>query len=145
MTAAEDAGIDIKLMSYAVMLGASASFMTPFGYTTNLLSEYASYYVNVFNTPPKHNSQFPLFRLVYGPGGYKTKDFLVFGTPMQLVLWVLSVACLTIRPWYVWWFVASVLLVVVAVFQVTKGFVSGFSVARKKPNQNTDQAATTTE
>jgi di/tricarboxylate transporter len=37
ITAAEQAGVDIILMSYTVMLGASASFMTPFGYTTNLL------------------------------------------------------------------------------------------------------------
>lgn len=45
MDAAETMNIDKKLMAYIVMLGASASFMTPFGYTTNLL--------------------------VYGPGGYK--------------------------------------------------------------------------
>eukprot|EP00957_Ditylum_brightwellii_P087170 6634668-Ditylum_brightwellii.AAC.1 len=43
--AAEQFGTDILLMSYCVMLGASASFMSPFGYTTNLL--------------------------IYGPGGYK--------------------------------------------------------------------------
>jgi di/tricarboxylate transporter len=32
MTAAEDTGADVVLMSYCVMLGASASFATPFGY-----------------------------------------------------------------------------------------------------------------
>jgi di/tricarboxylate transporter len=33
MNAAEQIGSDVELMSYCVMLGASASFMSPFGYT----------------------------------------------------------------------------------------------------------------
>lgn len=45
--AADTAGIDLKMMSYALMLGAS-DFSTPFGYQTNLM--------------------------VYGPGGYKVRD-----------------------------------------------------------------------
>ena len=45
MDAAEQTGADRLLMSYTLMLGTSASFMSPFGYTTNLL--------------------------IYGPGGYK--------------------------------------------------------------------------
>ena len=35
--AAESTGADPMLMSYNIMLAASASFMSPFGYTTNLL------------------------------------------------------------------------------------------------------------
>ena len=42
--AADTAGVDLKMMSYCIMLGAS-DFSTPFGYQTNLM--------------------------VYGPGGYK--------------------------------------------------------------------------
>jgi di/tricarboxylate transporter len=48
MGAADGAGINKKLMCYAVMLGAS-DFTTPFGYQTNLM--------------------------VYGPGGYKVRLF----------------------------------------------------------------------
>lgn len=33
LNAAEQTGADEVLMSYSLMLGASASFMTPFGYT----------------------------------------------------------------------------------------------------------------
>lgn len=33
MNAAEQTGTDVVLMSYCLMLGASASFMSPFGYT----------------------------------------------------------------------------------------------------------------
>ncbi len=52
MKAADDVEpkVDKKLMSFIVMLGASASFMSPFGYTTNLL--------------------------IYGPGGYKVSLLL---------------------------------------------------------------------
>jgi hypothetical protein len=53
--------------------------MSPFGYTTNLL--------------------------IYGPGGYTTKDFLYFGTPMQIVLWILTTVILsnTGTMWYLSW------------------------------------------
>jgi di/tricarboxylate transporter len=44
--AADTAGINLKMMSYCLMLGAS-DFSTPFGYQTNLM--------------------------VYGPGGYKVR------------------------------------------------------------------------
>ena len=72
-------GADTKLMSYNLMLAASASFMSPFGYTTNLI--------------------------IYGPGGYKVKDFLMIGTPMQLILWILTTVILsnTTVDWWVSW------------------------------------------
>ena len=35
MDAAEETGADLRLMSYTLMLGASASFMSPFGYTVS--------------------------------------------------------------------------------------------------------------
>jgi len=89
---AEQTGIDVTLMSFSVMLGASASFMSPFGYTTNLL--------------------------VYGPGSYTYGDFLRMGTPMQIVLWILSVALLSLDPsqWYIGWIgTTAVFLLVVMV------------------------------
>lgn len=60
MAAAEAAGIEPRPMCYIVMFAASASFMTPIGYQTNLM--------------------------VFGPGGYRFGDFIRFGAPMQLLL-----------------------------------------------------------
>jgi len=89
MEAAVQTNTDKVLMSFALMLGASASFMTPYGYTTNLL--------------------------IYGPGGYKYTDFLYFGFPMQIVLWVLSTVFLVLRPWYLSWiFTGAILLATIA-------------------------------
>jgi di/tricarboxylate transporter len=90
MDAAEQTGTDRTTMAFTLMLGASASFMSPFGYTTNLM--------------------------IYGPGGYKYKDFLYFGTPMQLVLWVLSISYLSVfKPWYLSWIGTCIILVLVSV------------------------------
>ena len=57
--------------------------------------------------------------MIYGPGGYKYNDFLVIGTPMQLVLWIFSVGLLattTKSNFYISWLVSlGILLLVVGI------------------------------
>lgn len=57
-TISKNDGVDIYLLSYAVMLGASSVFMSSFGYQTNLMALAA--------------------------GGHSSRDFLKFGSPMQV-------------------------------------------------------------
>ena len=68
--AAVRGGTDLLNMSFNVMLAASASFASPFGYQTNLM--------------------------VYGAGGYRFADFVRFGGPMQLWQLVVSVLVLVV-------------------------------------------------
>ena len=91
--AAAEANISLLKMSYLLMLGASASFMSPFGYQTNLM--------------------------VYGPGGYVFKDFLNFGFPMQLVQLVVSVAVIAADElWYLLWIVLGGVLLLVSLAKI---------------------------
>ena len=101
---AEQTGVDVLLMSYCVMLGASASFMSPFGYTTNLL--------------------------IYGPGSYKYADFLRIGTPMQIVLWIFSIALLTIEEAYMGWIISFAIFFVVILFRMSS-LASCFQITSK--------------
>jgi di/tricarboxylate transporter len=55
----------------ALMLAASASFMTPVGYQTNMMD--------------------------YGPGGYQFSDFLKIGAPLNAIL---AVVALTLIPYF---------------------------------------------
>lgn len=109
LDAAESTGTDIVLTSYALMLGASASFMSPFGYTTNLM--------------------------VYGPGGFQYADFLRFGTPMQIVLWVLTTAYLTvIKPWYVSWVATGAVTILVIAVRLCSSSIRQMLQVRKLPD-----------
>jgi di/tricarboxylate transporter len=61
---------------YLIMMGASASFMTPTGYQTNLM--------------------------VYEPGGYRFSDYLKFGGMLQVWIMVVTIALMqTLHYWYV--------------------------------------------
>ena len=72
--AADSLHADQMPFAIAVIIAAAASFATPVGYQTNLM--------------------------VYGPGGYRSSDYLRIGGPLSLIIWLLTVL---ITP-YVWSF-----------------------------------------
>jgi len=53
-------GVNFEPFAIAIMMAASASFITPIGYQTNLI--------------------------VYGPGGYRFTDFVKIGTPLSILI-----------------------------------------------------------
>jgi di/tricarboxylate transporter len=57
-------GFDPRPFVVAVMFGASASFATPIGYQTNTL--------------------------VYSAGGYRFRDFLIIGIPMNVIIGLIT-------------------------------------------------------
>ena len=72
VTIGTQAGVSPRPLVMAVVFAASASFMTPLGYQTNLM--------------------------VYGPGGYRFTDFVRVGLPLNLLL----MTCATILIPIVW-------------------------------------------
>lgn len=64
MSAAESLGVSPMPYVVAVMFAASASFLTPIGYQTNLM--------------------------VYGPGGYRVSDFLRLGSGLNILTGVIA-------------------------------------------------------
>jgi di/tricarboxylate transporter len=65
LTLATQFGFDPRPFIFAVCYAASASFITPIGYQTNLM--------------------------VFGPGGYRYSDYIKVGLPLGIILWITSV------------------------------------------------------
>ena len=57
-------GLDPRPFIFSICFAASASFITPIGYQTNLM--------------------------VYGPGGYKFTDYIKRGLPLAIILWIIA-------------------------------------------------------
>ena len=60
---ANSIGVDVNAFIFAVIFAANCCFITPFAYQTNLL--------------------------VTNPGQYNVKDFIKFGTPLAILIWLL--------------------------------------------------------
>jgi di/tricarboxylate transporter len=65
MAVAHDGNASFLPYVVTIMVGASAGFITPIGYQTNLM--------------------------VYGPGGYRWMDYIRFGTPLSIVVGIATV------------------------------------------------------
>jgi len=64
LSIADFSGVSYMPYVIAVMVGASAGFITPIGYQTNLM--------------------------VYGPGGYRFMDFVRFGLPLNIICGIIT-------------------------------------------------------
>jgi di/tricarboxylate transporter len=62
---ASSLGVPYMGVAVLIAIAASASFITPIGYQTNLI--------------------------VYGPGGYKFKDYMKVGTPLSIIVMIVTV------------------------------------------------------
>ena len=60
----EELGLSFEPFAVAIMIAASASFITPIGYQTNMI--------------------------VYGPGGYRFTDYTKFGLPLAVLVFVIA-------------------------------------------------------
>jgi di/tricarboxylate transporter len=65
ISVAAAAGVNYMPFVIAVMIGASAGFITPIGYQTNLM--------------------------VYGPGGYRFMDYVRFGLPLNILCGIITI------------------------------------------------------
>ncbi|WP_010529517.1 SLC13 family permease [Lentibacillus jeotgali] len=65
VSTAEQVGKDPTAFAIVVAIAASAAFITPIGYQTNLI--------------------------VYGPGGYKFKDYIKVGAPLSVIVMMIAV------------------------------------------------------
>ncbi len=74
LSVSQQAQINPRPFFLAVAMAASASFATPIGYQTNLM--------------------------VYGPGGYRFKDFMRIGIPMNIFIGFFAIGII-----YIWFFV----------------------------------------
>lgn len=70
MTISYDAGISVMPFIIAVMLASATALATPIGYPTNLM--------------------------IYGAGGYRFSDYLLFGIPLSLLIWFLAILLIPI-------------------------------------------------
>ena len=69
----------------------------------------------------------------------QVKDFLYFGTPLQLVLWILTVILLTTKSvWYISWIVTTLVLVVVTIARTSTFFSDLVSRVSRKKSDKTD-------
>ncbi len=70
LSLAAQVGLDPRPFVFVICFAASASFITPVGYQTNLM--------------------------VFGPGGYKFSDYFKVGFPLAILLWIVAVIMIPI-------------------------------------------------